>query len=55
MADERHFGCTARHALGIFNNQLIAASLGDIAKAYARGATTLMRKEQGAVFFMAAV
>ncbi|MEW9586415.1 hypothetical protein [Paraburkholderia sp. DGU8] len=43
------------NALGIFDNQLSAASLGDIAKAEARGASTLMGEEQGAVFSMAAV
>jgi hypothetical protein len=43
------------NALGVFDSQLSAASLGDIAKAEARGASTLMRAEQGTVVSMAAV
>jgi hypothetical protein len=42
------------NALGIFDSQLSAASRGEIAKAEARGASTLIREEQGAVFSMAA-
>jgi hypothetical protein len=44
-----------RRRIRVAERQLSAASLGDIAKAEARGASTLMREEQGAVFSMAAV
>ncbi|WP_343056450.1 hypothetical protein [Paraburkholderia ultramafica] len=42
------------NALGIFDSQLSVASLGDIARAEARVASTLTRQQQGAVVSMAA-